>query len=48
MYCSFCLTIFKRGGHRNRPLAEIIAEINQVEAEGGKEVVITGINLAAW
>ena len=47
-YCSFCLTIFKRGGHRNRPLEEIIAEINQVEAEGGKEVVITGINLAAW
>lgn len=46
-YCSFCLTIFKRGRHRNRPLDEIIEEIKQIEAEGGKEIVITGINLAA-
>lgn len=47
-HCSFCLTIFKRGGHRNRPLEEIIEEIKRIEAEGGKEIVITGINLAAW
>lgn len=46
-YCSFCLTIFKRGRHRNRPLEEIIQEIKQIEAEGGQEIVITGINLAA-
>lgn len=47
-HCSFCLTIFKRGPHRNRPLPEIIEEIKQIEAEGGKEIVLTGINLAAW
>ena len=47
-HCSFCLTIFKRGAHRNRPLPEIIEEIKQIEAEGGKEIVLTGINLAAW
>lgn len=47
-HCSFCLTIFKRGAHRNRPLPEIIKEIKQIEAEGGKEIVLTGINLAAW
>ena len=47
-HCSFCLTIFKRGVHRNRPLPEIIEEIKQIEAEGGKEIVLTGINLAAW
>lgn len=47
-HCSFCLTIFKRGSHRNRPLPEIIEEIRQIEAEGGKEIVLTGINLAAW
>lgn len=46
-YCSFCLTIFKRGPHRNRPLEEIIQEIHQIESEGWKEIVITGINLAA-
>lgn len=32
-HCSFCLTIFKRGPHRNRPLPEIIEEIKQIEAE---------------
>lgn len=47
-HCSFCLTIFKRGAHRNRPLSEIIDEIKQIEREGGKEIVLTGINLAAW
>lgn len=46
-HCSFCLTIFKRGPHRNRPLAEIIEEIKEIEKEGWQEIVITWINLAA-
>lgn len=46
-HCSFCLTIFKRGPHRNRPLAEIIDEIREIERQGWEEIVITGINLAA-
>lgn len=46
-HCSFCLTIFKRGPHRNRPLAEIIDEIKEIERQGWQEIVITGINLAA-
>ena len=47
-HCSFCLTIFKRGPHRNRPLEEIIEEIHQIECLWGKEIVLTWINLAAW
>ena len=47
-HCSFCLTIFKRWPHRNRPLDEIIEEIHQIECMWGKEIVLTGINLAAW
>ena len=46
-HCSFCLTIFKRGPHRNRPLAEIIDEIKEIEKQGWQEIVITWINLAA-
>ena len=46
-HCSFCLTIFKRGPHRNRPLTEIIEEIKEIEKEGWQEIVITWINLAA-
>ncbi|MDR0369289.1 MAG: hypothetical protein LBH96_01820 [Candidatus Peribacteria bacterium] len=40
-YCSFCLTVLKRGQHRNRDLQDIINEIHQIEAQGGKEIVIT-------
>lgn len=46
-HCSFCLTVSKRGRHRNRDLAEIIHEIQQIQAHGGQEIVLTGINLAA-
>jgi MiaB/RimO family radical SAM methylthiotransferase len=46
-YCSFCLTVLKRGQHRSRPLTDIITEIQTIEAQGVKEIVLTGINLAA-
>jgi tRNA A37 methylthiotransferase MiaB len=46
-HCSFCLTVKKRGPHQSRPLNDIITEIQQIEAQGGKEIVLTGINLAA-
>ena len=46
-HCSFCLTIFKRGSHRNRPLTEIIDEIKEIEKQDWQEIVITWINLAA-
>ena len=29
-------------------MEEIIREIQEVEANGGKEIVLTGVNLAAW
>ncbi len=47
-HCSFCLTVMKRGKHWSRPMEEIIREVQEVEANGGKEIVITGVNLAAW
>ena len=46
-HCSFCLTIFKRWPHRNRPLTEIIDEIKEIEKQDWQEIVITWINLAA-
>jgi len=46
-YCTFCLTIYKRGAHQSRPSAEIIKEINDFHAQWGNEIVLTGINLAA-
>lgn len=46
--CSFCITVKKRWSHKNKPVAEVIKEINQVSKKWVKEIVITGINLAAW
>ena len=46
-HCSFCLTVSKRWSHVSRELEEIIDEINEVECNWGKEIVITWINLAA-
>ncbi len=46
-HCTFCLTILKRWKNRSRDLADIILEINEFVDAGGKEIVLTGINLAA-
>ena len=47
-HCTFCLTIAKRWPNRSRSEQEIIDEIKKFENIWWKEIVITGINLAAW
>lgn len=47
-FCTFCLTVQKRGRHYYRAAQDIIDEIKEFEDQGGKEVVLTGINLSAW
>lgn len=46
--CTFCITTVARGAERSRPLAEVIAEINALHAEGVREVVLTGVQLAGY
>jgi len=46
-YCSFCLTVQKRGKHISRSREEIAQEINEFSQSWGKEVVLTGVNIAA-
>lgn len=47
-FCTFCLTVQKRGKHYYRASEDIINEIREFEQQGGKEVVLTGVNLSAW
>lgn len=47
-YCSYCIIPFARGSSFSREKNEIIAEIKKAEEKGFKEIVLTGINLAAW
>lgn len=47
-FCTFCLTVKKRGRHYSRNLDDIIEDILEYELQGGKEVVLTWVNLTAW
>jgi len=47
-FCTFCLTVIKRGRHFYRSREEITKEINIFEKWWWKEVVLTWVNLAAW
>lgn len=47
-FCTFCLTVQKRGRHFYRAAEDIVDEIKDFESQGGKEVVLTGVNLSAW
>lgn len=47
-HCTFCITRVARGPHRNIPAAELLARVREAEALGVREVVLTGVNLAAW
>lgn len=47
-YCSYCIIASARGKSKNRPQAEIVAEINEHATNGFNEVVLTGINIGAY
>lgn len=44
-YCSYCTIPRARGRSRSGSIASLIEQARQVAAEGGKEIVITGVNI---
>jgi len=46
--CTFCITRIARGRHRSLPVDQIIRQIELALENDIREVVLTGINLAAW
>ena len=47
-YCTYCIIPFARGKSSSRESKNIIQDIQNAEQEGHQEIVLTGINLAAW
>ena len=45
-FCSYCLIPFARGRCRSKPMELLREEIHEIAANGIKEIVLSGINLA--
>ena len=44
-FCTYCTIPFARGRSRNGSIASLVEEARKAAAEGGKEIVITGVNI---
>lgn len=47
-YCSYCIIPYARGRVRSRDLESIVKEVENLAANGYKEVVLTGIHVASY
>lgn len=44
-FCSYCTIPFARGRSRSGRIADIVAQAREAAEQGGKEIVITGVNI---
>lgn len=44
-FCSYCTIPFARGRSRNGTIASLVKQAEEVAAKGGKEIVLTGVNI---
>ena len=43
-FCTYCTIPYARGRSRNGSIASLVAQARQAAAEGGREIVLTGVN----
>ena len=46
--CTFCIIPFGRGRNRSAPVGQIVDQVRTLVAEGHKEVVFTGVDIASY
>lgn len=44
-FCTYCTIPYARGFSRNAPIATLVDQAREAAAEGGKEIVLTGVNI---
>lgn len=44
-FCTYCTIPYARGFSRNPSIASLVEQAEQAAAEGGKEIVLTGVNI---
>ena len=47
-YCAYCIIPYARGPVRSKPVADLVAELEQLARQGYQEVVLVGINLPCY
>ena len=47
-YCTYCTIPFARGRSRNGSIDFLVSQVQRAAAEGGREVVITGVNIGDY
>ena len=47
-FCSYCIIPYTRGPVRSAPLELAVAQAKQLAAQGYREIVVTGIEIASW
>jgi threonylcarbamoyladenosine tRNA methylthiotransferase MtaB len=47
-FCSYCIIPYARGPVRSLPLEDAVRQAQELEAEGYREIVLTGIEISSW
>jgi threonylcarbamoyladenosine tRNA methylthiotransferase MtaB len=47
-FCTFCVIPYARGKSRSIPASELVKKINQMESQGAKEIVLTGVHIGDY
>ena len=47
-YCTYCTIPFARGRSRSGRIADLVAQARDVAEQGGKEIVLTGVNVGCF
>lgn len=47
-YCTYCTIPYARGRSRSGRIADLVGQAQRAAAEGGKEIVITGVNIGEF
>ena len=46
--CTFCVIPFGRGNSRSVPMADVVAQVRKLAANGYREIVLTGVDITSY